>query len=282
MSEATGLLYVVATPIGNLGDWSRRAVDVLAQVDLIAAEDTRHSRPLLEHYRIHRPLISLHEHNERSRTPELIRRMRAGDKVALISDAGTPLISDPGFFLVRAARAADIRVIPIPGPSAALCALSASGLPTDSFLFVGFLPAKTAARRARLQTLAEHGATLIFYESSHRIQAALADLVQVFGVARQAVIARELTKTFETIHDGTLAELCEFVAADPDQRKGELVLCVAGALPAQRTEISPEAERVLSILLAELPTGQAAQLAAKITGLKKKVLYQRALMQRRS
>lgn len=276
MNEA-GILYVVATPIGNLEDMTPRAIAVLRQVALIAAEDTRHSGRLLQHFGIQTPTQSCHEHNEREQAPKLAARLQAGDSIALISDAGTPLVSDPGFHLVRAARSAGVQVIPVPGASAMIAALSASGLPSDRFSFEGFLPPKSAARQQRMQALVAESRTLIFYESTHRIEAALADMVEVFGPERQVVIARELTKRFETIHGDRLADLVQWMANDPDQRKGEFVVMVHGADEVDGHEIDAEAERVLKILLAELPVKQAAAMAAKITGLKKNALYKLAL-----
>ncbi len=272
-----GSLYVVATPIGNLGDLSPRAVEVLRCVERIAAEDTRHSRRLLQHFAIQTPLLALHEHNERDIAPRLVEQLCAGHSLALISDAGTPLISDPGFNLVRLARAAGVRVIPVPGPSALVCALSASGLATDRFVFEGFLPAKRAARRARLGELQHDTRTLVLYESSHRIVECLQDLAELFGGPRQAVLARELTKQFETIRDGSLEQLAQWVAADSNQQKGEIVLLVAGHARPEKYQVSPEAEQLLAILLEELPVKLAAKLAARITGLNKRDLYDRAL-----
>ena len=275
MSIIPGALYVVATPIGNLGDFSARAIEVLGQVSRIAAEDTRHSAPLLHRHGIATPMLSLHEHNERERVAQLIAELQSGAAIGLISDAGTPLISDPGFHLVRAARAQGIRVIPIPGACALIAALSAAGLPTDRFVFEGFLPAKSAARRARLETLRNETRTLAFYESSHRIVDTLGDMVAVIGAQRPAVLARELTKTFETIHDGRLDELLTFVSNDANQRKGEFVLLVQGA--ADIPEDAAETGRVLGILLDELPVKQATALAERITGVKKNELYTLAL-----
>ena len=276
MNSENSALYVVATPIGNLGDMSQRAVEVLQQVALIAAEDTRHSARLLQHYAVTTPCVALHEHNEREQSSRLLQRLANGESVALIADAGTPLLSDPGFHLVQQARLQGVRVVPVPGPSALVAALSVSGLPTDCFKFLGFLPAKTAARRQRLEALVTEPCTLVFYESPHRILDSLADMGAVLGATRPAVLARELTKTFETVRGGSLAELLGFVAADANQQKGEMVLLVAGA-PAVESAVDAEAERILGILLEELPVKQAAALAARITGGKKNQLYQRAL-----
>ncbi|WP_455385258.1 16S rRNA (cytidine(1402)-2'-O)-methyltransferase, partial [Acidihalobacter prosperus] len=229
MSIEAGVLYVVATPLGNLGDISPRAAEILGAVDVVAAEDTRVSGRLLAHLGLSAGrLLSLHEHNEESRVPGLIQRLRDGDSVALISDAGTPLISDPGFRLVVAAREAGVRISPVPGPSALIAALSVAGLPTDRFVFEGFLPAKPAARRSRLQALADERRTLVFYESSHRVEACVGDMAEAFGGARRAVIARELTKRFEQVADGALDELKSWLEADADRSRGEFVLVVAG------------------------------------------------------
>lgn len=267
-----GTLYVVATPIGNLSDCSPRSVAVLKGVALIAAEDTRHSRPLLHHFGVATPVAALHEHNEREVTGQLLKRLQAGNAVALISDAGTPLISDPGFHLVREARASGIRVIPIPGPSAAICALSAAGMPSDRFVFEGFLPAKQTARCQRLEALVREPRTLIVYESSHRIVATLGDMAKILGENRTVVVARELTKRFETIRDGTLGDLSCWVADDPDQQRGEFVVLVHGAEVAD-SETDTEAQRILKILLEELSVKQAAAIAARITGGRRNRLY---------
>ncbi|WP_049621233.1 16S rRNA (cytidine(1402)-2'-O)-methyltransferase [Frateuria defendens] len=268
-----GCLWVVATPIGHRDDFSQRAVDTLRAVAVIAAEDTRHSRPLLLHYNIATPAIALHEHNEREVVEAIVRRLEGGESVALISDAGTPLISDPGFRLVRAARAAGIRCIPVPGACAAVAALSVAGLPSDRFVFEGFLPPKSAARRARLQALAGEPRTLIFYESSHRVAESLADLRDVFGGEREAVLARELTKLFETVIGEPLAELAARVAADPDQQRGECVLLVAGQAEGGDAKLA-EGRRVFAILREELPPAKAAKLAAAISGAPRKALYE--------
>ena len=276
VSIQKGVLYLVATPIGNLDDLSLRAKAVLESVDRIAVEDTRHSRPLLQRYGVRTPLVALHEHNERQVLEELVDRLSEGEAVALISDAGTPLISDPGFPLVRRCREAGIPVSPVPGPCAAIAALSASGLPTDRFLFEGF-PARTGeARRKQFEALRDETGTLVFYEASHRVAASLSDMAAVFGVDRGAVVARELTKLHETILSGTLGALVSTLEGDPDQRRGEFVIVVGGA-PAGEGTIDPEAERVLRVLVAELPLKQAAALAARITGEKKNRLYGLAL-----
>jgi len=271
------MLYVVATPIGNRGDISARAVQVLQSVDLIAAEDTRHSGPLLRDLGIRTPLRALHEHNERQLLEQLLQRLQQGDSLALISDAGTPLISDPGFPLVRECQRRGIRVSPVPGPSAAICALSAAGLPSDRFLFEGFPPRTRSARRAYFQQLRRETATLIFYESSHRIESSLADMARSFGGQRRAVLARELTKRHETFIRAPLEALLERVQTDADQRRGEFVVLVSGAPRGEAGGVTGESQRILEILLQELPVKQAASLAARITGEKKNPLYQRAI-----
>jgi 16S rRNA (cytidine1402-2'-O)-methyltransferase len=272
-----GVLYVVATPIGNLQDITRRALEVLGSVSLVAAEDTRHSRKLLAHYGIGTPMLALHEHNERTATGGLLRRLEAGADIALVSDAGTPLISDPGFHLVRTVREAGLQVVPVPGPSALTAALSVAGLPTDRFTFEGFLPAKQAARRQRLLELQATTVTLVFYESSHRILASLGDMLAVFGADRDATLARELTKTFETIRQASLAGLHAWVTADSDQQKGEFVILVHGAEKPGTMDIDATTERMLMLLMAELPLRQAASLTAQISGVGKNVLYEHAL-----
>ncbi|MDT4854429.1 Ribosomal RNA small subunit methyltransferase I [compost metagenome] len=276
--SAPGTLYVVATPIGNLDDISARALRVLREVALIAAEDTRHSIRLLQHFGIETPLAACHEHNERDQGGRFLARLQAGDDVALISDAGTPLISDPGFHLVRQARAAGVSVVPVPGACALVAALSAAGLPSDRFIFEGFLPAKANARRGRLEQIKEEPRTLIFYEAPHRLLESLEDMREVFGGDRPAVLARELTKTFETLKGAPLSELCGWVAADSNQQRGECVVLVGGwQAPEGEGALSAEALRVLDLLLGELPLKRAAALAAEITGVRKNLLYQAAL-----
>jgi len=276
--SAVGTLYVVATPIGNLDDMSARALKVLADVALIAAEDTRHSIRLLQHFGIDTPLAACHEHNERDEGGRFLSKLLAGENVALVSDAGTPLISDPGYHLVRQARAAGVSVVPVPGACALIAALSAAGLPSDRFIFEGFLPAKQAGRRARLEQVREEPRTLIFYEAPHRILECLEDMEAVFGGDRPALLARELTKTFETLKGLPLAELRAFVAGDSNQQRGECVVLVGGWFaPEGEQAISAEAQRVLDLLLAELPLKRAAALAAEITGVRKNLLYQLAL-----
>lgn len=272
MTTTTGKLWIVATPIGNLEDLSPRARDVLANADLIAAEDTRHSAPLLRHFGIATRCVALHEHNERDVSADLVARLRAGATIALISDAGTPLISDPGFRLVRAARVAGIDVSTAPGPCAAIAALSVAGLPSDRFVFEGFLPSKSSARRSHLESLRGEMRTLIFYESSHRILDMLRDAAAVFG-ERRAAIARELTKLYETVLDGTLPALRDRVAADPDQQRGEFVVLVAGSTEDVDAALLTEGKRVFELLRGELPPGRAAKLASEISGAPRNALY---------
>ncbi len=277
MSIIRPALYVVATPIGNLGDMSQRAREVLAAVDRVAAEDTRHSGRLLSHFGIATPLMSLHEHNEAQRTETILARLAAGEAVALISDAGTPLISDPGFVLVRAVRAAGFTVLAVPGPSALVAALSIAGLPTDRFVFEGFLPAKAGARRTRLEAVAREPRTLVFYESPRRVADTLAVMIDVFGAEREAVLARELTKQHESVTGGDLAVLRAAWLDDAGAQRGEVVLVVAGAPDERGAELDAESRRVLDVLRKALPVKQAAALAAQITGAKKNALYQYAL-----
>jgi 16S rRNA (cytidine1402-2'-O)-methyltransferase len=272
-SVQPGCLWVVATPIGHRDDLSARAIVTLRGVAVIAAEDTRHSRPLLVHHNIDTPLIALHDHNERDAVDAIVLRMMAGDSVALISDAGTPLISDPGFRLVRAARAAGVRCIPVPGACAAIAALSVAGLPSDRFVFEGFLPPKAVARRSRLRELGGDARTLIFYESSHRVAESLADMRDIFGATREAVLARELTKMFETVLGEPLAALAVRVAADPDQQRGECVILVAGRGEEADAKLI-EGQRIFAILREELPPAKAAKMAAAITGAPRKLLYE--------
>jgi 16S rRNA (cytidine1402-2'-O)-methyltransferase len=276
-----GILYIVATPIGNLDDITLRASKILAEVDAIAAEDTRHSRPLLNHLGLNTPLFALHDHNEEQKSQMVIERLQRGESIALISDAGTPLISDPGYRLVKAAHQAGLQVCPIPGASAMIAALSVCGLATDRFSFEGFLSAKGGARREQLQKLLDEQRTLIFYESSHRVVASLADMAAIFGGEREATLARELTKRFETIRQATLMELHTFVVEDTNQQKGEFVILVAGQKVAQSDTLDGESRRIVALLGDELPVKQAAKLAAEITGLKKRALYQYLLEKNR-
>lgn len=274
-----GTLFIVATPIGNLDDMSPRATRVLAGVDVVAAEDTRHSGRLLNHLGIQKRLIALHDHNEKDRAASLLAELEAGRDVALISDAGTPLISDPGYVLVREARAAGFVVSPIPGPCALVTALSAAGLPTDRFLFVGFLPAKRSGRRASLESLSSEVATLVFYESPHRILESVRDIAEVLGPDRETVLGREITKTFETFYSGAVHEVLAELEQDPHGTRGEFVVMIRGAEPrvGNSDAATLDVDRVLKVLLGELPVKKAAKMAAELTGLSKNELYQRAL-----
>lgn len=276
-NENTGTLYVVATPIGNLQDITLRAIEVLKKVDRIAAEDTRHSAPLLKHFSISKPTLSMHEFNERERLKVVLEYLRQGESIALISDAGTPLISDPGFHLVREAKANGIKVVTIPGPCAAIAALSVAGLPTDKFTFEGFLPAKTEARRNRLATLLHEARTMIFYEAPHRVLSSLQTMAEVFGNERKAVVARELTKIHESVLAENLADLVQYFEVHEKYQRGEFVILIQGIdeEESESKEVIPE--KVLDILLEELPLKQAAALASKITGERKNVLYEMAL-----
>jgi 16S rRNA (cytidine1402-2'-O)-methyltransferase len=272
----TGRLYLVSTPIGNLADITDRARTVLAAVAVVAAEDTRHSGRLLTALGISQPLVSLHEHNERTRAAELVARLQRGESIALVSDAGTPLVSDPGFLLVAAAVAAGIVVTPVPGPNAAIAALSASGLPCDRFGFEGFLPARAAARRRRLAELAAEPRTLVLYEAPHRIADCLADLASACGGGRRACVAREITKRFETFYRGTLEELAARAKTDADFARGESVVLVEGAPAAEPGAAGLDA--TLSVLLRHLPPSAAAAAAAALTGVRRADAYARALV----
>ena len=267
-----GTLYVVATPIGNLGDLSPRAREVLASVAAICAEDTRHTRQLLSAFGMEKPLVAVHDHNEAEVAWRLVERLKGGESLALVSDAGTPLVSDPGYRLVREVRAAGLAVSPVPGPCAAIAALSVAGIPSDRFCFEGFLPAKGAARRERLQGLASEARTLVFYESGHRIEECLADLVGAFGPDREAVLARELTKLFETVLGDRLDAIQERVSGDPNQRKGEFVVVVRGAADDGTAGLR-EGRRLYEKLVRHLPPSQAAKLAAELSGAPRKSLY---------
>lgn len=273
-----GTLYIVATPIGNLEDFSARAIATLQRVDYIAAEDTRHSRRLLDHFNINTTCLSLHEHNESQRAQQLLQYLQQGKSVALISDAGTPLISDPGFRLIQMVRSQHIQISPIPGPCAVTTALSVAGLPSDRFVFEGFLPPKTSARQKQLQSLKDETRTLVFYESPHRVLDTIDDMMLIFGEQRYIIVARELTKLFETVHGDTLLAVKNWLVTDPMQQKGEFVLLVHGAeAPNHNEMLSSENLRLLEILLTELPISQAVKLATKITGAKKSQLYKIAL-----
>jgi 16S rRNA (cytidine1402-2'-O)-methyltransferase len=277
--SASGILFVVATPIGNRGDLSTRARETLAAADLVLAEDTRHSSQLLAAFGIATPLLSFHEHNEASRTDELVARLTAGARIALVSDAGTPLVSDPGYRLVAAASAAGVPVVPVPGPCAAIAALSVAGLPTDRFAFEGFLPPRTAARRARLEELAAEPRTLVFYEAPHRVGEALEDLAAIFGADRPAAVARELTKLHETVYRESLGALAARARTDAGMARGEVVLVVAGAA-ARAADDGAETralDRLLVPLLAALPLSRAVDIALEVGGGRRNRVYQRAL-----
>lgn len=274
-----GTLYIVATPIGNLEDLSARAARILEKADLVAAEDTRHSGRLLQHLGLRKRLVALHDFNERARADGVLDELESGMDVALISDAGTPLISDPGYVLVREARRRGLRVSPVPGPCAMVTALSAAGLPTDRFLFVGFLPAKRTGRQSALAELVQERATLVFYESPHRILDTLADMEQVFGSAREVVLGRELTKTFETFYSGPVGDVLAELESDPHGSKGEFVVMVRGAEPADESEAGGlvDTDRLLQVLLAELPVKKVAKMVSELTGRSRNELYKRAL-----
>ncbi|HHF3540676.1 TPA: 16S rRNA (cytidine(1402)-2'-O)-methyltransferase [Haemophilus influenzae] len=275
MTDLAGILYIVATPIGNLQDITQRALETFAQVDLIAAEDTRHSGLLLSHYGIKKPFFALHDHNEQEKAHILVEKLKQGSNIALISDAGTPLISDPGFHLVRQCREAGIRVVPLPGACAAITALCASGIASDRFCFEGFLPAKSKARKDKLENIAEEDRTLIFYESTHRILDTLEDMQAVLGEERYMVLAREMTKTWETITGNTIKNLREWLLEDPNRTKGEMVLIVEGKPKSDNNdEISPQAVKALELIAEELPLKKAAAIVAELYGYKKNALYQ--------
>lgn len=276
----SGTLHVVATPIGNLADLSTRAREVLARVSVILAEDTRHTAQLLAACGIATPLVSAHEHNESERVPAVLERLRAGEDVALVSDAGTPLVSDPGFRLVSAVAQAGLNVRPVPGACAAIAALSIAGLPSDRFRFEGFLPAKAGARRSRLDQLSGASETMIFYEAPHRLRESLEEMAVAFGGTRRALVARELTKVFETTYRGTLADLVERAATDADMQRGEIVIIVEGS--AASAPDGEEVRRVLEVLLAQLPVRQAADLAAQLTHTAPNAAYKLALELKRA
>jgi 16S rRNA (cytidine1402-2'-O)-methyltransferase len=276
MQEITpGTLYVVATPIGNLADFPPRAVETLAQVELVVAEDTRHTAQLLRHFGLNRPMLSLHEHNEKQRVESIVDRLRRGESIALVSDAGTPLVSDPGFPLLRRLRELQLPVVAVPGPCAAIAALSVAGLPTDRFAFEGFLPPRRAARQARLEALATEPRTLVFYESGKRLSGMLGDLCLVFSEHREAAVARELTKLYESLYRGGLGELRQMALENQDMSRGELVVIVQG-LAEQGGQQHRELDRVLGILLPAMPLSQATKLACALTGLGRNQVYKRA------
>ena len=270
-------LYVVATPIGNLQDISLRALDVLKTVDAIAAEDTRHTSHLLSHFAIQKKLIAVHEHNEQKSAQLLLERLQSGESIALVTDAGTPGISDPGAIVVDVLREAGVNVVPVPGASAVIAALSASGIMATGFMFHGFLPASGSQRRKSLEDLKAYSCTLVFYEAPHRIIECVEDLAKVLGGERRVTIARELTKTFETFHRCALQDAKIWLGSDPNQQRGEFVLLVEAAIVVEEADISEDAERVLRLLLADLPLKQAVKLATEITGVKKNILYEFAL-----
>jgi 16S rRNA (cytidine1402-2'-O)-methyltransferase len=273
-----GVLYIVATPIGNLGDITQRALEILQSVDLIAAEDTRNSQKLLNHFGIKVPMMALHEHNEREQTDEIITKLLSGMSIALISDAGTPLISDPGYQLVSRVHEENLKVTPIPGPSALIAALSVAGLPTDHFCFEGFLPAKTGAREKILEDLKQESRTLVFYEAPHRLLATLTSMRDIFGDQRRICLVREITKMYETIKLDSTAVLVDWVSENTEQQKGESVLIVEGALSTNQShKVEIETEKLLKILLEKMSLKDAAHIAANITGLKKNALYEQAL-----
>ncbi|BBI92318.1 putative methyltransferase [Serratia symbiotica str. Tucson] len=278
---STSTLYVVPTPIGNLGDITYRALEVLKNVDLIAAEDTRHTGLLLQHFAISARLFALHDHNEQQKTEQLLVKLQAGQSIALVSDAGTPLINDPGYHLVRRCREAGIRVVPLPGACAATTALCAAGVASDRFCYEGFLPAKTKGRKDTLMALAEEARTLIFYESTHRLVESLQDMVTVWGPQRYVVLARELTKTWESIYGAPVGAVLAWVQEDEMRRRGEMVLIVEGH-KAQEDVLPLDALRTLALLQKELPLKKAAALAAEIHGVKKNALYKQALEQQGS
>jgi 16S rRNA (cytidine1402-2'-O)-methyltransferase len=277
MTAISGTLYVVATPIGNLGDFSPRAREVLAQADVIAAEDTRHTGQLLKAFGIHTPMLSLHEHNEAARAQALIDRLMKGESIALVSDAGTPLISDPGFNVVAAARGKGINVVAVPGACAAIAALSIAGLPTDRFTFEGFLPSKSTARRAALEALSREARTMVFYESPHRVRESIEDMHAIFGADRKAAICREITKQFETTYAGTLAELQRVARENADLARGEIVIVIAGSDAPPASAATLNAEQLLRALLEDLSPSQAAKIAARITDRKRSELYEEAM-----
>lgn len=271
------ILYVVATPIGNLQDITLRALEVLKTVDVIAAEDTRHTSHLLSHFAIQKKLIAVHEHNEQKSAQILLERLRAGESIALVTDAGTPGISDPGAIVVDVLREAGVKVVPVPGASAVIAALSASGITANGYVFYGFLPASGSQRRKTLEALKGYSSTLVFYEAPHRIIECVEDLAKVLGGERRITIARELTKTFETFHRCVLQDAKGWLESDPNQQRGEFVLLVEAAAVVEEADTSEDAERILRLLLADLPLKQAVKLATEITGVKKNILYEFAL-----
>jgi len=273
----TGTLFIVATPIGNLDDITFRAFEVLKSVDFVLAEDTRHSKKLLSHLDISKPIRAFHEHNEREKTKAIISEIYSGKSIALISDAGTPLISDPGYFLVAQAKKEGLKVVPIPGPTALITALSASGLASDSFTFLGFLPSKQTARVKLLIGLVGRTETIIFYESPKRVLATLTDMQTIFGDSREVCLAKELTKAFETIHTGSIPNLIEYLTIDQNHQKGEFVILISATNKIDLAEAEIQLDSLLPILCAEMSTSKAAKIAAKITGIDKKKCYKKAM-----
>jgi len=273
----TGILFIVATPIGNLDDITFRAVEILKSIDIILAEDTRHSKKLLKHLNIEKPIRAFHEHNEREKTKAIIDELHSGKSIALISDAGTPLISDPGYFLVAQAKKEGLRVVPIPGASALITALSASGLASDSFTFLGFLPGKQTARVKLLKSLVGRAETSIFYESPKRILATLTDMHVIFGDSREVCLAKELTKAFETIQTDSISNLIKYLNIDQSHQKGEFVILISANDKIDITEAETQLDSLLPILCAEMGASKAAKLASKITGIDKKQCYKRAI-----
>jgi len=273
----TGTLFIVATPIGNLDDITFRAVETLKSVDLVLAEDTRHSQKILNHFDIKTPISAFHDYNEREKCTTVIDKLKQGESIALISDAGTPLISDPGYVLVSVAKKNSVNVVPIPGPSALITALSASGVPSDCFSFFGFLPSKQNARIKILKTFVSRPETIIVYESPKRILATLTDMLFVFGEAREVCLAKELTKTFETILTTNIASLIDYITSDLSHQKGEFVLLISSSGKKEQLELDQQLDNLLPILCSEMGASKAAKLAAKITGIDKKYCYQRAI-----
>ena len=273
----SGILYIVATPIGNLSDITIRAVEILKKVDAVLAEDTRHTKKLFDHYEIDSPLVAFHEHNENEKVDYILAQIGSGKSLALVSDAGTPLISDPGYNLVLEAKKNGISVVPIPGPSAIIAALSSSGIESNNFTFFGFLPSKQSARLRLLKTKKSLNETIIFYESPKRILAALMDMLEVFGEKRQVCLAKEITKSFETILNDNLVNLIEYLTSDSSHQKGEFVIIISPVNKVDLDEAQVQLEKILPILCAEMGASQAAKLAAKITGIDKKHCYKRAI-----
>ena len=273
----SGVLYIVATPIGNLSDITIRAVEILKKVDAVLAEDTRHTKKLFDHYEIDSPLVAFHEHNENEKVDYILAQIGSGKSLALVSDAGTPLISDPGYNLVLEAKKNGISVVPIPGPSALIAALSSSGIECNNFTFFGFLPSKQSARLRLLKTKKSLNETIVFYESPKRILAALMDMLEVFGEKRQVCLAKEITKSFETILNDNLVNLIEYLTSDSSHQKGEFVIIISPVNKVDLDEAQVQLEKILPILCAEMGASQAAKLAAKITGIDKKHCYKRAI-----